>query len=189
MPVVFRFFSLIALIAVVAPLHALEPASVKTQVEIVVSVAEQKLAVVKDGVVVKKYPVSTSKFGLGDSAGSYRTPLGHLRVCAKIGDRLPEGAVLRGRTPTGEILPPNARGRDPIVTRILWLEGLDPQNRNARNRGIYIHGTPEEKRIGKPASFGCVRMRSRDVIEVFATVPEGTSVVITAGRIPKAPQV
>ncbi len=153
--------------------------------EIVISVAEQKLALVKDGGVVRKYPISTSKFGLGDANNSYKTPLGRLRVCDKVGDNLPEGAVLKSRNATGEILRVNAPGRDPIVTRILWLDGLEACNNNARDRGIYIHGTVEESRLGQPVSYGCIRMRSRDVVELFDSTPVGTPVEIITDRLPR----
>jgi hypothetical protein len=79
----------------------------------------------------------------------------------------------------------NAPGRDPIVTRILWLEGLEEQNRNAKERGIYIHGTPEEKKIGEPVSWGCIRMRSKDVVELYDEIPLGVSVRIIAERLPR----
>ncbi len=134
---------------------------------IVISVAEQKLTVLRDGEFWRKYDVSTSKFGLGDSFGSYKTPMGHLRVCEKIGEELAPGSVIKSRHATGEVLPANAPGRDPIVTRVIWLDGLEEQNHNARSRGIYIHGTTEESKIGKPVSYGCIRMRSKDVEEVF----------------------
>ncbi|MGV3533267.1 MAG: L,D-transpeptidase family protein, partial [Chthoniobacteraceae bacterium] len=153
-----------------------------------VGVAEQRMVLLRDGELVEKYPISTSKFGLGDAFGSYRTPLGRMRVCEKYGDGLPLGAVLKGRHATGEILPVNAPGRDPIVTRILWLEGTEPHNRNARPRGIYIHGTPEEVRLGQPVSWGCIRMRSSDVAALFDLVPIGTPVVITEERLPRVPR-
>ena len=154
-------------------------------VAIVISVADQKMALLHDGGVVKKYPVSTSKFGIGDRHGSYMTPLGHLRVCDKIGDGFAPGAVIKHRSATGEILPVNAAGRDPIVTRILWLEGMEPTNDNARARGIYIHGTVEESKVGDPVSYGCIRMKSRDVVELFASTPLGTPVEIVAGKLPR----
>ena len=153
--------------------------------QVVISVAEQKLVVLRDGGVVSKYPISTSKFGLGDSFGSYKTPLGQLRVCEKVGGEFATGTVIKHRSATGEVLAVNAAGRDPIVTRILWLDGQEVQNRNARSRGIYIHGTTEEKRIGDPVSYGCIRMRSRDVIELFAAVPVGTPINIVAAKLPK----
>ena len=153
--------------------------------QVVISVAEQRLAVLREGGIVVKYPISTSKFGLGDSFGSYKTPLGNLRVCDKVGDDLASGTVIKHRTATAEVLAVNAAGRDPIVTRILWLDGQDEQNRNARSRGIYIHGTTEEKRIGQPVSYGCIRMRSRDIIEMFAHLPVGTPVSIIPSKLPK----
>ena len=145
----------------------------------IVSVPDQVLALVDRGRLIARYPVSTSKFGIGDSAGSYRTPLGTLFVSAKFGDNLPPGAVIKNRIPTGEIVTANAPGRDPIVARVIWLRGMEAQNRGARDRCIYIHGTPEERRIGKPASFGCIRMRSRDVIALYNSVHIGMHVTIT----------
>jgi len=147
--------------------------------DIYISARDQKLAVVNHGAVIAKYPISTSKFGLGDSQGSYKTPLGTLWVCNKIGDGLPLGAVIRHRSATGEVLAPNAPGRDPIVTRVIWLRGLEPQNRNAYGRCIYIHGTPEERNLGKPASFGCIRMRSKDVADLYKLVQVGTHITIS----------
>jgi L,D-transpeptidase-like protein len=156
----------------------------RPHLEIMISVAQQRLALVEDGLVVRKFPVSTSKFGLGDNFGSYKTPLGRLRVCGKLGGDLPEGAVFRHRSFSGEVLPVNARGRDPVVTRILWLEGAESCNHNARNRCIYIHGTPQERNIGKATSYGCVRMRSRDVVQLFDAVPVGTIVTIITKKLP-----
>jgi hypothetical protein len=156
--------------------------------ELLVSVHDQKMAVVQNGMLLAKYPISTSKYGLGDSRGSYKTPLGRLRVCEKYGDALAAGAVMKGRNATGEIIKVNAPGRDPIVTRILWLEGMEEQNRNARNRAIYIHGTPEESRIGDPVSWGCIRMRSKDVIALYDQVPVGTEIVIQEERLPRLPK-
>jgi lipoprotein-anchoring transpeptidase ErfK/SrfK len=154
-------------------------------ISILISVPEQKLVVLRDGGLLRKYPISTSKFGVGDSYGSYKTPVGRLRVADKIGDDLTIGAVLNHRQATGEVLPANAKGRDPIVTRIIWLDGTEEQNQNARARGIYIHGTPEESKIGQPVSWGCIRMRSKDVIEVFDDVPVGTPVNIITEKLPR----
>jgi lipoprotein-anchoring transpeptidase ErfK/SrfK len=149
-----------------------------TRHRVVVSVPEQRLVVLEEGRPLATYPVSTSKFAIGDAPGSRGTPLGELEIAKKIGDAAPSGAVFKSRKRTGEILPPDAPGRDPIVTRILWLKGLEPQNANAQGRYIYIHGTPEERNIGKPASYGCVRMRSRDVIELYNIVGWGARVSI-----------
>jgi hypothetical protein len=148
--------------------------------EIIVSVADQELALIAWGKLVKRFPVSTSKFGTGDTLGSYRTPLGETFVSAKIGDGLPSGAVIKNRSATSEILKVNATGRDAIVSRVIWLRGMDGTTANARERCIYIHGTPEERLIGRRASFGCIRMRSRDVIALYELVHVGTHVRITA---------
>jgi len=152
-----------------------------------ISVPEQRMAVYRDGVRVREYPVSTSKFGLGDAKGSNQTPLGSFRIARKIGKDAPAGAVFKSRKLTGEVLPPDAPGRDPIVTRILWLKGQDPHNSNAYKRYIYIHGTPEERTIGTPSSYGCVRMRSLDIIELFEIVGNGARVRIE--NAPLAPAV
>ncbi len=143
---------------------------------IIISVPDQQMRVFYKGAPIAEYPVSTSKFALSDLPGSYGTPVGRMEIKKKIGRGAPSGAVFKDRRPTGEILSPNAPGRDPIVTRILWLKGLEPQNRNAFSRYIYIHGTPEERNIGKPASFGCIRMSSQDVIHLFDTVGHGARV-------------
>jgi hypothetical protein len=147
-------------------------------------VPDQKIVVLEDGALLKRYPVSTSRFGVGDGCNSYKTPLGRLKVCEKLGEQLPTGSVIRHRQATGEVLAANAPGRDPIVTRVLWLDGCESQNANARNRSIYIHGTVEEKNIGKPVSWGCIRMRSEDVIALFDDLPVGASVTIINERLP-----
>jgi lipoprotein-anchoring transpeptidase ErfK/SrfK len=151
--------------------------------DVFVSVPDQTLALIDRGKLLARYPISTSKFGNGDSNASYRTPLGTLFVSAKIGDRLPPGAVIKNRIPTGEVVSVDAPGRDAIVARVIWLRGMETQNQKARDRCIYIHGTPEERRIGKPASFGCIRMRSRDIIDLYDRVHIGTHVTITLRRI------
>ncbi|HEX3445022.1 MAG TPA: L,D-transpeptidase, partial [Chthoniobacterales bacterium] len=94
---------------------------------VVVSVADQAMDVYAKNRLIGHYLVSTSKFGMGDSPGTYRTPLGELEIARKIGAGAPVGAVFKDRRPTGEVLVPDAPGRDPIVTRILWLKGLESQ--------------------------------------------------------------
>ncbi len=154
-----------------------------------ISVADQKMLLTEKGEAVATYPISTSKFGLSSAPGSYGTPLGKHRVVKKIGHGLPSGAVFKSRRFTGEVLPVDAPGRDPIVTRILWLDGKERHNRNSFGRYIYIHGTPEERNIGRPVSYGCIRMRSRDVIALFNRVGLGARVDIfrepLAQRLPK----
>jgi hypothetical protein len=113
------------------------------------------------------------------------TPLGYLAVEKKIGDNAPVGAVFHNRRMTGEVLQPNAPGRDPITTRIIWLRGLEAQNAHAYQRCIYIHGTPQEKMIGHPASYGCIRMKSSDVADLYNRIPPGTLVQIIPDGLPK----
>src|SRR6266446_8874752 len=149
-----------------------------TQHHIVISTRDQKLAVLDRGNLLASYPVSTSKFGLGDRPGSRFTPLGQLQIAEKIGDNASPGAVFKDRRRTGEVVLANSPGRDPIVTRILWLRGLEPQNANAFTRDIYIHGTPEERLIGTRASYGCIRMRSSDIINLYDIVGVGAVVSI-----------
>jgi lipoprotein-anchoring transpeptidase ErfK/SrfK len=149
-----------------------------TQHHIVISTRDQKLALLDRSTLLATYPVSTSRFGLGDRPGSRFTPLGQLQIAEKIGDNAPPGAVFKDRRRTGEIVLANSPGRDPIVTRILWLRGLESQNANAFARDIYIHGTPEERLIGTRASYGCIRMRSTDVVQLYNIVGVGAAVTI-----------
>jgi hypothetical protein len=151
---------------------------------ILVSIADQSLELFHRAKLMARFPVSTSRFGLGDRPGSRATPLGKMVVAKKIGAGAPLGAVFKSRRQTGEVLVPNAPGRDPIVTRIIWLKGLQSQNRHAFARCIYIHGTPEERNVGHPASFGCVRMKSADVLRVFNTIGVGATVDIIPGSLP-----
>jgi lipoprotein-anchoring transpeptidase ErfK/SrfK len=147
--------------------------------EIIVSVADQELVLLARGKLVRRFPVSTSKFGTGDAVGSYRTPLGETFVSAKIGDHLRAGAVIKNRNATGEIVNANAPGRDAIVSRVIWLRGMDGTTANTRDRCIYIHGTAEERLIGRRASFGCIRMRSKDVIALYSLIHVGDHVRIS----------
>jgi lipoprotein-anchoring transpeptidase ErfK/SrfK len=149
-----------------------------TRHHVVISIPQQRLALLDNGALLATYPISTSKFAIGDAPGSNGTPLGELEVAKKIGGDAPLGAVFKDRRRTGEVLVPDAPGRDPIVTRILWLRGRQAQNANAYARYIYIHGTPEERNIGKRASFGCIRMRSRDVIQLYDIVGPQARVTI-----------
>lgn len=146
--------------------------------KMIVSVKDQTMLLTKHGKPVKAYKISTSKFGLGSTNNSKKTPLGKMRIAQKIGGGAPSGAVFKSRRRTGEILRPNAPGRDPIVSRIMWLAGSESHNRNTYGRYIYIHGTPEEYKIGHPASYGCIRMKSNDVIDLYGRVGLGAEVVV-----------
>ena len=175
-----------ALLVVIASAHANSIPAPTLNARIIISVRDQKLMLMENGVVAATYPVSTSKYGLGDAWNSLETPLGLLQVAQKIGDRAPIGAVCHNRRWTGEVLQPNTPGRDPVMTRIIWLRGLELANSHAFRRCIYIHGTNEEKLLGRPASFGCIRMRSVDVAALYNQLPLGTPVEILNDRLPKA---
>jgi lipoprotein-anchoring transpeptidase ErfK/SrfK len=142
-----------------------------------------------DGACIRRYLVSTAKNGPGEQTGSHRTPRGRHVVRARIGAGQPIGAAFRGRRPTGEVWTPEVGAqmpeRDWILTRILWLSGKEPGvNRlgdvDTMRRYIYIHGTPDTEPMGVPLSIGCVRMRNREVAELFDLVPAGTPVEILA---------
>ena len=142
---------------------------------------------------VRRFSVSTAAAGAGELRGSERTPRGRHIVRAKIGADAPWGAVFVGRRHNGEIYSPELGAqfpqRDWILTRILWLSGSEVgRNRlgnvDSMRRYIYIHGTPEEWRIGRPASYGCIRMRSRDIIDLYQRVKVGTPVTVTPGYLP-----
>jgi len=172
-----------------APVVVATPAPTPAQVvetQLVVSISEQKLAVLVNGKIYKTYKISTSRYGEGDSLGSWCTPTGHLAVATKIGGTVPYGGVFEGRRFTGEVLSVNAPGRDPIVSRIIWLRGLDYANKNAYHRCIYIHGTPQEDTLGKKASYGCIRMASGDVIEIYNWITTGTDVAVVDKGIARA---
>ena len=141
----------------------------------------------KDGACIRRYAVSTGERGAGERSGSLCTPRGRHRIRARIGAGAPAGAVFRGRRPTGELWTPAFAaahpGRDWILSRILWLCGEEPgRNRLGRvdsmRRYIYIHGTGDDQPMGVPLSHGCVRMRNREIIELFDLVPAGTKVEI-----------
>ena len=176
---------LAVIFSVISATSAFAIAPLDTSNQLIISVRDQKLMLLRYGSQVAIYPISTSMFGLGDAWGRMTTPLGYLAVEKKIGDNVPVGAVFHKRRLTGEVLQPNAPGRDPITTRIIWLRGLEPQNAHAFQRGIYIHGTPEEKKIGQPASYGCIRMKSKDVAELYNQVSLGAVVQIIPDQLPK----
>jgi lipoprotein-anchoring transpeptidase ErfK/SrfK len=150
---------------------------------VVVTVARQRLELMHGGAVEAAYPVSTSRLGVGGRDGSNQTPPGTHRIARKIGSGAPLGRIFSGRTDTGRDWDAVEADDDLILTRIMWLEGLeDGVNRgdacDSFRRYIYIHGTNHESRIGQPASHGCVRMRSRDVVDLYERVHEGTIVYI-----------
>jgi lipoprotein-anchoring transpeptidase ErfK/SrfK len=142
-----------------------------------ISIRDQRLTVKEGETPISTYPVSTSRFGVGTEEGSMKTPTGRFRVVEKIGGDRPIGTVFRSRVPLGPDDPPPPTD-DLVMSRILWLDGLDEHNANTRERFVYIHGTKHEDKIGSPASHGCVRMRNSDVVELFELVDDGTPVII-----------
>jgi L,D-transpeptidase-like protein len=167
---------------------ALSATPLDTSHRLIISIRDQKLMLLENGARVAIYPVSTSKYGVGDLRGRMTTPLGYLVVAKKIGGNAPAGAVFHNRQWTGEILQPNTPGRDPVTTRIIWLSGLEAQNAQAFHRCIYIHGTPEEKTIGRPASYGCIRMKASDIAVLYDQIPVCALVQIIPDRLPKVPK-
>ena len=152
-----------------------------------IDIHAQKLDLLEGDRCLATYPVSTAANGAGEREGSGQTPRGRHEIRAKIGGGAPIGAVFVGRRATGEICTPDMVQAEPrrdwILTRILWLRGLEPgRNRlgdvDTMRRYVYIHGTPHEDGLGTPASHGCIRMRSADVIELFDAVAPGTPVEI-----------
>lgn len=156
--------------------------------KIEIDVTNQQLRLLKGNTLLKSYSVSTAKKGLGEKNGSFCTPRGRHIVRAKIGAGQPLNAVLVRRRPTGEVWTPELHekypGRDWILTRILWLSGREPgKNRlgevDTMRRYIYIHGSPDIAEMGKPGSIGCIRMRNRDIVELFDLVAPYTEVEIS----------
>ena len=153
-----------------------------------ISVTEQQLSLyADDGELLQRYPVSTSKYGTGCENGSEQTPLGLHRIKDKLGGAMPVNEVFIGRLPHGNLDECKERGvelpDDVIMSRILWLEGMEP----GRNQGgyvdtyqryIYIHGTNHEEDISTPSSIGCIRMRNKDVVDLFRLVEVGSEVLI-----------
>jgi lipoprotein-anchoring transpeptidase ErfK/SrfK len=154
-----------------------------------VSIASQQLAVLEHEQVIKTYPISTAKNGPGQLKGSECTPTGWHQIRAKIGADAPINSVFIGRRQTGEIYTPQLAAQQPtrdwILSRILWLSGLEPGHNRYGNvdsfwRYIYIHGCPDELLCGAPTSHGCIRMANLDLIELFDAVRPGCKVLIHA---------
>ncbi len=143
-----------------------------------VTLADQSLAVLDGLRILHSYPVSTSRFGPGSAADSFQTPLGHFRVREKFGDGATPLTIFRSRLPTGVWNPARPEDGDLVLTRILRLEGLDPENANTYERYIYIHGTNHEDTIGTPASQGCIRMHNHDILDLYELIPVDTPVSI-----------
>ena len=162
-----------------------------SNVQLVINIAQQTLTLYQHNKEVTQYTVSTAKNGIGSQQDSGCTPLGKHFIAEKIGANEPMNSVFVGRVPTGEIysaeLGKQHPERDWILSRILWLSGLEEGcNKGSNSQGgcdtyqryIYIHGTPDTEPMGVPLSHGCIRMRNEDILELFEHVQEGTSVMI-----------
>lgn len=162
-----------------------------SEVHIEISLAAQQLYLHQTSdegnILLGRFPISTARNGAGELEGSFCTPRGAHRIAQKIGEDAPLFAVFKARVATGEIWTPELEatepGRDWILSRILWLDGLETGknqggNVDSHNRYIYIHGTNEEDQIGRPISHGCIRMRNADVVSLFDQVPVETRVNI-----------
>ena len=157
--------------------------------ELVVDISEQRLYLVQNKLVLKSYPISSSKFGEGSIENSFKTPLGMHRIKEKIGENVEENSIFISRVDTQKkaniIKDTFDSDNDFVTSRILWLDGMEEgknkgQGIDSYDRYIYIHGTQEEGLIGTKASHGCIRMFNNDVIELFKQVQEGTNVLIKA---------
>lgn len=161
---------------------------------IVVDIRQQRLYLLRDGQLQESYRVSTSQWGIGNREGSNRTPIGVFRIAQKFGAGAAPATIFKSRRDTGKIAriitnPDNRSEQDLVTSRVMWLTGLQPGfneggDVDTHSRYIYIHGTPEEGRIGLPSSHGCVRMMNGDVIALFSRVPVGTLVYIAPGDRP-----
>ena len=152
-----------------------------------VNITEQKMYYIKEGGIVKTYVISSSSYGVGNKAGSNKTPIGLHKVKQKFGEETPINGKMIGRVFYGDIATiytDNTKSKtDDVCSRILWLVGLEEglnkgEGIDSYNRYIYIHGTSEEGRLGKPASHGCIRMKNKEVIELYEKVKIGTLVLI-----------
>ena len=152
-----------------------------------VNITEQKMYYIKEGGIVKTYVISSSSYGVGNKAGSNKTPIGLHKVKQKFGEKTPINGKMIGRVFYGNIATiytDNTKSKtDDVCSRILWLVGLEEglnkgEGIDSYNRYIYIHGTSEEGRLGKPASHGCIRMKNKEVIELYEKIKIGTLVLI-----------
>jgi len=154
---------------------------------IYVSIKEQKLYHIQHDSIIKEYIISSSVYGIGNTSGSNKTPIGLHNIRKKYGEKTPINGKMTGRVFQGNIATiytdQTKSKTDDVTSRILWLEGLEKGKNKGEGidsfkRYIYIHGTSEEGRLGKPASHGCIRMKNKEVIDLYNLVEVGTLVLI-----------
>ncbi|MBT3612164.1 MAG: L,D-transpeptidase [Flavobacteriales bacterium] len=152
-----------------------------------VSIKEQKLYHIQNDSIVKEYIISSSAYGIGSKSGSNKTPIGLHKIAKKYGEKTPVNGRMIGRVFYGDIATiytdDTKSKTDDVTSRILWLEGMEKEKNKGKgidsfNRYIYIHGTSEEGMLGKPASHGCIRMKNKEVIDLYKLVEVGTLVLI-----------
>ena len=153
-----------------------------THYVLTVNIARQTVSLYEQNRLVKNFPCSTSRFGIGEVLNSQRTPRGLHRIAEKVGDGEPAGAIFRDREVIGNVSELGVKAGS-ITTRIMWLEGLEPgYNRGGKvdtyERTIYIHGTGDQHSLGRPASHGCIHLADPDLILLFDLLPSGTLVWI-----------
>lgn len=154
---------------------------------LVISIPDQRMALLDGDKVVQEYAISTALKGVSEALNSDGTPRGLHVIAEKIGDGQPVGMVFKGREPTGVISELNpTEGIPPVVTRLFRLRGLEASNQTTYDRLIYLHGSPHEALLGQPASGGCIRMSSPDVVELFKTIEVGTPITILERALPDA---
>ena len=156
-----------------------------THTRLEISMDEQTLVLYCGKDPVRQYPISTGEKGMGFTEESFRTPTGRFTVCEKIGAGEHLHTIFRARVPVGRWDVQNPSEADLILTRIIRMDGLDPENRNTFSRNIYIHGTDREDLLGTPASHGCIRMANADIVELFDRVENGTEIFISPLTKPK----
>ena len=153
----------------------------KNEKIVYISLKDQRLYIIYKKKLLKEFDISSSKYGIGFEEGSLKTPVGLHHIKSKIGDEVPINGIFKYRKYSGELSVPNHPNyvnKDLITTRILRLSGSTSENKASYHRCIYIHGTPEEDRIGEPSSHGCIRMRNIDVYALYEFVEKGTPVLI-----------
>lgn len=152
-----------------------------------VSIEKQKMYHIKNDNIIKEYIISSSAYGTGSESGSNKTPLGLHKIKSKYGDKTPINGRMIGRVFYGNIATiysdTTKSKTDDVTSRILWLEGLEKgknkgEGIDSYKRYIYIHGTSEEGRLGTPASHGCIRMKNKEVIDLYKLIEVGTLVLI-----------
>lgn len=154
-----------------------------TQSRLVISVKDQQMVLIEGRTVTHTYAISTGLAGSGETVDSGKTPRGRHAIAEKIGAGAEIGTVFVAGLPTGEKVAVNTPGRWPVVTRLFRLRGLEAHNQNTMERLVYLHGSPVETLLGSPASGGCIRMRSADIIPLFDRLEVGTEVLIVEGTL------